>query len=211
MITDPPYGINYNAERQNLKTGRKYGDILNDDDQYDLRFIFAVECHKIIFGANNFPYLLPFGGRWLVWDKRCDPKADKALGSPFELAWCSLKSGYDKIYRIQHGGFINADKGKRVHPTQKPVKLLTQVILDVVKDGNTIILDPFMGSGTTLIAAKNLGIKAVGIEIEEKYCEIAVRRLQQEIMFVSRLEMGTQANNGLHTTQKGGEQNWLFN
>jgi len=180
MITDPPYGIDYNAERQNLKSGQKYDDIQNDNGSFDLRFLFGIECQKVVFGANCFPALLPFRGRWLCWDKRVNPKADKALGSPFGLAWCSVDSGYDKIYRVMHGGFVNADGGKRFHPTQKPVKLFHKIILDFVKDRMQPILDPFMGSGTTLIAAKNLDIQAVGIDIEEEHCETAVNRLRQE-------------------------------
>jgi len=204
MITDPPYGINYNAERQNLKSGQKFTDIVNDDGEFDLRFLFGIQCEKVIFGANNFPNILPHKGLWMVWDKRCNPKADKALGSPFELAWCSLKEGYYKIYRVQHGGFINADGGKRFHPTQKPVKLLQKIILDVVKDKTQAIIDPFMGSGTTLIAAKNLGIPAVGIDIEEHNCQIAVERLRQESLFKAT------PNKVLQTTPKDAGQKLLF-
>lgn len=167
MITDPPYGIDYSSEKMGLPGASKFKPIENDGEEYDMRFLFGIECQKIIFGAQNWTAFIPYCGRWIVWDKRVNPKADKMLGSPFELAWCSLTSGYDKIYRIMHGGVVNADGGKRFHPTQKPVKLLQQIILDVVKDSTKPILDPFMGSGTTLIAAKNLGFQAVGIDIEE--------------------------------------------
>lgn len=65
--------------------------------------------------------------------------------------------------------------GASIHPTQKPVRLMTRLLAV----GGHIVLDPFMGLGTTLVAAKRLGRKAIGIEIEEKYCEIAVRRVQE--------------------------------
>ena len=67
------------------------------------------------------------------------------------------------------------------HPTEKSISVLSEMINVSTKDNHTI-LDPFIGSGTTLVAAKNLGRKAIGIEIEEKYCEVAVKRLRQEVL-----------------------------
>lgn len=74
-----------------------------------------------------------------------------------------------------HGG------GKNEHPTQKPIKLMT-LLVDLFSQPEQTILDPFMGSGTTLRAAKDLGRKAIGIELEEKYCEIAAKRMAQEVL-----------------------------
>jgi len=71
----------------------------------------------------------------------------------------------------------------RSHPTQKPLEVMTWCILYADKSAtNETILDPFMGSGTTLVAARNLGRKAIGIEREEKYCEMAVKRLSQQVL-----------------------------
>lgn len=127
---------------------------------------------------------------------------------PFPIAWnamhiwskCNVCVGdaepYEAIYQIGGPGFcgvfrhavinckmnaqINRDEYTK-HPTQKPIKLIERIVRRFTEKENTI-LDPFMGSGTTLVAAKNLGRKAIGIEIEEKYCEIAVKRLRQEVL-----------------------------
>ena len=84
-------------------------------------------------------------------------------------------------YVTSNGVRCTTDGGRRVHPTQKPVRVFRQLIEWYTSAGSTI-LDPFMGSGTTLRAAKDLGRKAIGIEIEERYCEIAANRLAQEVL-----------------------------
>ena len=98
------------------------------------------------------------------------------------MAWmnCPDKAGF--MYRILHGGVVNADGAghKRVHPTQKPVVLFRRLLADHFPTG--VILDPFMGSGTTLRAAKDLRRTAIGIELEERYCEAAATRLGQEVL-----------------------------
>jgi len=188
IITDPPYGINYDGSGYKKWSGQKqtWDKIKNDDGCYDLEFLFKAEGNKVVFGADNFINFITSKGSWIIWDKRVNDKNDKMFGNPIEMAWNSLE-GLHKIYRIQHGGVVNADSiygnnEKRVHPTQKPVRLFYKVIEDFTEQ-NDFILDPFMGSGTTLIAARKLGRKATGIEINKKYCDIAIRRLSQMEMF----------------------------
>ena len=184
LLTDPPYGIEYSAQKQHLPNATKR-DMISGDDSIELA-AFAVSlvqqsCSAVIFGANCFPQLLPHRGRWLCWDKRVCDNADRMLGSPFELAWENRVSGFDVMIRVLHGGVVNADGGKRCHPTQKPVVLFRKIV-ERYSDAQTI-LDPFAGSGTTLLAAKLEGRKAVGIEISERYCEIAANRLRQKVLF----------------------------
>ena len=181
VVSDPPYGIAY---RQTIKTVRDYGAIVGDDSS-DLAEWLIGSWHPrpiVLFGANHFPHALPVPGRWSCWDKRVVEAADRMLGSPFELVWSNGPDKAGFMYRIMHGGVVNADGAgtSRFHPTQKPLTLLRRVIADLAPSG--IIADPFMGSGSTLRAAKDCGRKSIGIEIEERYCEIAAKRLAQEVL-----------------------------
>lgn len=177
VLTDPPYGISL-ALAPTSNTINKQRLIEGDDRPFDPEFLLGYPS-VVLWGGNNLADRLPVGG-WLCWDKRCSLVADRAVGSPFELAWCSDRTKF-KMYRVQHGGPVNADgvNTPRYHPTQKPVRLFKMLMRDFTAD---VTLDPFMGSGTTLRAAKDLGRKAIGIEIEEKYCEIAANRLRQEVL-----------------------------
>lgn len=180
VIADPPYGINYSTKQQRKPGATQFDIIEGDEKEFDLSVVFAMTCPKIIFGANNFSRQLPHRGRWICWDKRCGiGGADKMLGSPFELAWEDRNTGYDRMVRIMHGGVVNADGRQinRVHPTQKPIALMLSC-LGFLKDAD-LILDPFMGSGTTGVACVKLGRKFIGIELEPKYFDIACRRIEQ--------------------------------
>ena len=185
VVTDPPYGLGdhrwvTNAKQLARSGAKQFTAIYGDDSEPDLSHLFALECSKIIFGANHFPNQLPHPGRWICWDKRGGmAAADRMIGSPFELAWEDRKSGYEGMVRILHGGVVNADGYgiKRVHPTQKPIELMAWCIKRM-PDTETI-LDPFMGSGTTLVACAKLGRKGIGIEIDEGYFDIACKRVEE--------------------------------
>jgi len=178
IITDPPYGIDYDPSRYEHAVMKK--KIHGDKCEFDpAPFLDAPIV--VMWGGNNFAHRLPRGG-WLCWDKRCNERADKILGSPFELAWCSDPKKY-KIKRLQHGGVINADgqQIKRVHPTQKPIELM-RWCLDVLRvpEGATV-LDPFCGSGTTGVACVQTGRNFIGIELDPGYCDIARRRISEAV------------------------------
>jgi DNA modification methylase len=142
-----------------------------DDKRPDLKLIAQLNTNLIIWGGNYFN--LPVSRGWLAWIKRDAPPS---MGN-VELAW----TNQDVNTRFIDCTISETNKERVSHPTQKPLRVMTWC-LSFFPDAQTI-LDPFMGSGTTLRAAKDLGRKAIGIEIEEKYCEIAVKRLAQEVLF----------------------------
>ncbi len=172
VLTDPPYGLNLLMQGGTWGIKFKHGDMKDWDylvDQSLIDLIITKATHSIIWGGNN--YIMPPSRCYLAWDKlqKLDTLAD------FELAW----TNFDKPCKSWTEKRNHADGGNQ-HPTQKPISLMNWCILQA-KEAQTI-LDPFMGSGTSLVASKELNRKCVGIETEEKYCEIAAKRLSQSVM-----------------------------
>jgi DNA modification methylase len=180
LLADPPYGIGEargkNKSRSCLATSKDYGvDFWDDNPVAKWAMLLARElCEKqVIFGGNY--YDLPATKCWLIWDK-VNGENDFA---DCELAWTNL----EKAVRMKHHqwhGMIRKGQEQRFHPTQKPLEVMSWALAQAGEVAT--VLDPWMGSGTTLRACKDVGIKCVGIEREEKYCEIAVRRLAQECL-----------------------------
>lgn len=174
VVTDPPYGISYNPAQY---PGASFsGAIHGDNDDFDPSPFLGLASCVILWGANNYAMRLPRGG-WLCWDKRTNEDADKLFGSPFELAWINDATRY-KIARILHCATVNADgQGQpRVHPTQKPIRLMKWCIEQT--RGAQTILDPFMGSGSTGIAAVQMGREFVGVEIDPGHFATACKRIE---------------------------------
>jgi len=197
VITDPPYGIGINkmnfVKSGAVKVGGAYRNDYTDHptdwdengltDEY-FREIQRVSKHQIIFGANHFASVLPDSRCWIVWDKRTQSKYNNDFAD-CELIWTSMDKP-SRIIRFLWSGMLQQDmknKEKRYHPTQKPVKVMREIIEMFTEKGQTI-LDPFMGVGSTLIACKESGRNFIGIEKEEKYYKIANQRLSQEVLLV---------------------------
>jgi DNA modification methylase len=169
LVTDPPYGIGFAAEPTKWQRlagaqGETWDDARPDFIVWALRFAPV----QIVWGGNFFE--LPVSRGWLVWVK---PDAPPSM-STVELAWTNL----DRCAQhVTHS--ISATNPERVgHPTQKPLAVMKWTLAQL--PGARRLVDPFMGSGTTLVAARDMGLEAVGIELEERYCELAAKRLLQQ-------------------------------
>lgn len=186
VLTDPPYGIALeNHGRNDGKRRDRDWTIANDADtatgQWAIDWAMAAGLPLVAFASPRLPWV----GNWrsyLVWHK-----PGVGVGGDPALCWM-----FDwELIQVANNGPLNGPKESGVlrypisshafadHPTVKPLALIRKLIQ---KHGGETILDPFMGSGTTLRAAKDLGRRAIGIELEERYVEIAVRRLQQQVL-----------------------------
>lgn len=168
VLTDPPYGIGRDGKKRCTRHAgyeAKGWDAFRPEAA--LRMIAATACPSIIWGGNYFADILPKGDKWLVWDK--NQRIDQ---SDCELAWTTL-AGALRVFNLGRQ-VLNVDGA--VHPTQKPVALM-EWCLGFLPDAQTI-LDPFMGSGTTLVACAKMGRKGIGIELDPGYFEIACKRVR---------------------------------
>jgi len=183
VLTDPPYGIgearNDNESRSCLAQSKDYGCLSWDDSipSYDhFKEIIRISKNQIIFGGNYFIDRLSNSPCWIVWDK------DNGLNdfADCELAWTSFKTAVRRFkYRWQ--GMLQEnmrEKEKRIHPTQKPVALFEWILKLYSKPGD-IILDPFLGSGTTVAACINLERQYIGIEISPDYVLASQQRIKK--------------------------------
>lgn len=140
--------------------------------------MFRVAKNLIIFGGNYFSNMLPPSNCWIFWDKKGDVKFQNPFADG-ELIFTTYKKPVKKIVFRQQG-FITDSKDKRYHPTQKPTELIEQLIDMFSKEGD-IILDPFLGSGTTAVAAIRKNRSYIGYELNKEYYDIAVERIKQEM------------------------------
>jgi site-specific DNA-methyltransferase (adenine-specific) len=183
VLTDPPYGMNWDGRVTRGKNGtgkagptRHYGMTIVDDDKPFDPSPWLSFPKVILWGFHHFSSRLPEGSL-LIWLKRYDDGFGSFL-SDADTAW--MKGGCGVYCRRDLS--LQGESSQRVHPTQKPLGLMRWCMEIANLSVDAVILDPFMGSGTTLRAAKDLGRRAIGIEIEERYCEIAAKRLAQGVL-----------------------------
>ena len=184
VLTDPPYGIKRDkgfggatgfGGKGEVISRRQYFD--DWDSKIPSEDIFNLVLNKarlsLIFGGNYFAHILPQATHWVVWDK----KNTMPTFGDAELIWTNSQRKSIKIIPFEYNGLIGKER-ERVHPTQKPAALFVYLIEQYLK--GDAVCDPFFGSGTTGVACEELGRKWIGIEISEKYCEIAARRIEKE-------------------------------
>ena len=193
LISDPPYGIDLNGMCSTYRSRWKMDKVrqtsMRDDDYYlihgdDKPFDPTpwIEYEKVIlWGGNHFASRLPDTRAWIVWDKREGTASDNQADC--EMAWTNLP-GPARIHRQLWRGMCrrgeeNISKQGRVHPTQKPAALMEYCISACKLDLGALIVDPFMGSGTTGVAAVRNGYHFTGVEIEAHHFDTACRRIEE--------------------------------
>lgn len=176
VVTDPPYGIGEGGDK-NRSRGKLAPVGQYKSDQWDhktadeeIALALAIAKFAIVFGGNY--YDLPPSSCWLVWDKQ-NGNNDFA---DCELAWTNLNKAVRRIV-WQWNGMIRRGNEPRFHPTQKPLGVMDWCLTHV-PDAQTV-LDPFMGSGTTIVACAKAKKKAIGIEQDPEYFEIACKRVEE--------------------------------
>lgn len=191
LLTDPPYGISIvKADRttivgskpitighvaaSNIAKANEYMVIEGDDKPFDPNHLIGMAKHNIIFGANYFADKLPRSSGWIVWYKRHD-EWDRTTFAECELAWSDFQMP-SRMYNIVWMGIIKeGEHDARVHPTQKPVKLMANLINDFTEENNNII-DCYAGSGSTIIACEQTSRSCYAMEINPHYCDVTVKR-----------------------------------
>jgi site-specific DNA-methyltransferase (adenine-specific)/modification methylase len=195
VVTDPPYGINYVHSGCGLNGGGSFirairrnrlMPIIGDAEDFDPEPWLGFLC--ILFGANHYARHLPRTGSWLAWDK-APGKGPADKFADCEFAWCSKPGIKRNCFRYLWKGMAcvkaGEENGKRWHPTQKPLGLMRWCIELLKLKPGAMILDPYMGSGSTGVAAIELGFNFIGIEKHRPYFNVARRRINAALAAVA--------------------------
>lgn len=199
IVTDPPYGMNWESGQRKQSFGKITGDESTDIALAGIATSLPAmrdKRHVYTFGRFDFSSLPLTDAVELIWDKITLNGGDLSSSWGMQHEYIQFRTlrrakterdivGTGLAARLRRGSVLRYQRpsGGSVtrHPTEKPVDLLRELIESSSRIGETV-LDPFVGSGSTLEAAQREGRRAIGIEIEERYCEIAARRLQQSVM-----------------------------
>lgn len=180
VITDPPYGVKYvtgqSANRYGGKTRHHKVKIEGDDQPFNPAPFLSYPV-VVMFGANNFADRLPASRGWIFWHKR--PGMKRNDFGDGEIIWTNQNHVIRYIQHMWNGVLRDSEVGgEHYHPTQKPVSLMMWLLEEYTKPGD-LILDPYMGSGTTGVACMRLGRQFIGIEKVANYYEIAEKRIRE--------------------------------
>lgn len=183
LLTDPPYGIHTTTYREHnrskLAKTMDYGTYTWDNEQLREEYfteMIRVSKNQVIFGGNYYANYLPPSSCWIVWDKN-----NTGGFADAELAWTSFPTAV-RVFKWRWNGMLQenmAKKEKRVHPTQKPVALF-QWILEKYSSKNDVICDPFLGSGTTLMACRRTNRNCIGFENDPQWKDLYSKRCMSE-------------------------------
>jgi len=187
VLTDPPYGISVVGD--NGEVGAKFGiakkgsysKVIADDTtetaQLSFSILKSISDRQIIWGGNYFTEFLPFSDGWLIWDKRVDSGIRNTFADG-EMAWCSFHTPVRIYHQLWIGMIREGEHEKRVHPTQKPLNMLCDILKDFTNEKDSV-LDVFGGSGSTLIACEQLNRKCFMMELDPHYIDVIIDRWEK--------------------------------
>lgn len=188
-LTDPPYGISVVGADKTV--GNKnfgicahgaYKPVIADDSTETAKSAYLVVKEiaekLILWGGNYFLDFLPASDSWLIWDKRCDSGIVNTYADG-EMAWCSFHTPVRIYHQLWNGMIREGEHDKRVHPTQKPIKMLSDILRDFTERDATV-LDVFGGSGSTLIACEQTDRQCYIMELDPHYCDVIIKRWETE-------------------------------
>lgn len=178
IVSDPPYGIgelNKFGSRSKATDAMTYRPIIGDDEPFDPKHLLVYPVISL-WGANWYSSRLPDSGGWLIWDKKDGGTSDNF--SDVEMAWTN-NGNTARVLHHKWRGMIRASEQNepRLHSTQKPIAVMKWNIEQLRLQPGALICDPYMGSGTTGIAALQLGYRFIGIEMDEHYFDVATKRI----------------------------------
>ena len=187
VFTDPPYGINVVSDDNKVgadfgvaKKG-KYDKVIADETtetaEKSIEILKQICDRLIVWGGNYFLDFLPKSDGWLIWDKRCDSGIRNTFADG-EMAWCSFHTPVRIYHQLWNGMIRTGEHEKRVHPTQKPIKMLSEIILGFSKDDD-IVLDVFGGSGSTLMACEQTNRRCFMMELDPRYVDVIIERWEK--------------------------------
>lgn len=208
VFTDPPYGMDLDTDYTKIRptsekakqfaqakgetTNKNYSKVIGDDSEWIFDRANHFECdEQFWWGADWYRRTLPQGGSWFVWDKRTNDDGsnlDEMFGSCFELCWSKTRHKRE-IARIKYASLFGTEREdvkQRLHPTQKPI-LLAKWFFDRYGKTDDIVVDLFLGSGSTLIACEQTDRTCYGMELDPKYCDVIRKRYHK---FVTDSEEG---------------------